>query len=556
MTRFLKLLSLRTKIVGTTALILVVFLVTSGYALYSMSNIGEELVLVSEKDLPLSVVVSEVTRHQLEQHIALEAAMRFAHSLGPRSDRVGEAIQRFSDLSDQISQQLSRAHQIASSVQDMGVPRLVEEFQQIDNALTQYEVDHRHLEQRVGQGFSGLQNGDLQAAEKALSGVEAQIKELDKSLLTLTADIMEFTQASATSATLHEASALRVVAFLVVVSAIVGLLVSWLVAGTIADGVRKAVVTASGDLTQEIRVDSKDEIGELLHAMNGMRKKLLAMISQISSITAQLAAASEEMSVITDQTARTIDDQRSETDQLATAMNEMAATAQEIAHSISNTANAVTEASAHADDGRTTVERSISEISRLASDIESSAQAIRNLEQTSTTIGSVLQVIQAIAEQTNLLALNAAIEAARAGDHGRGFAVVADEVRALASRTHTSTQEIEQMISELQTVSHQAVTSMEHNRKQAGKTVDFATEAGTKLGTITGVMVAINDMATQIASASEQQVGVANDITANIVRLNTMSEQTAESAEETATAGQDLTRMANELQEIVVQFQV
>ena len=103
-------------------------------------------------------------------------------------------------------------------------------------------------------------------------------------------------------------------------------------------------------------------------------------------------------------------------------------------------------------------------------------------------------------------------------------------------------------------MSHEAVTSMDNNRKQVSKTVEFAAGAGTKLATITEVMSSINDMATQIASASEQQVGVTDEINSNIVRLNRMTEQTAQGAEETATAGRDLTRMASELQSIVVQF--
>jgi len=552
--RFLNALNLRTKIVGTAVLILLIFSISSGYTLYSMAGISNELTLISEKDLPLTQVISEVTVHQLEQTIAYGNAIRFAYSDGVKSASVKESIGRFRTLSIAVDEEIERAHDIAISANETSDERTRSEFEKIDAAIKDITVSHKAFEQEVEQAFDALLRADFETVGSVSASIDDHAEELDHALEDLQQEIVAFTRQSAVIATAHEKTALNTTMFLVAISIVVGLLVSWIVASAIIRGIRKAIVTASGDLSQEIVVDSRDEVGELLEAMNGMRQQLLAMIGQISNITAELAAAAEEMSVITEQTAHTIDQQGNETGQLSTAIHEMSATAQEIARNISDTATAVTEANQHAQEGRSTVEKSIDEIHALSDEIEVSTQAIKRLEETSATIGGVLQVIQSIAEQTNLLALNAAIEAARAGDHGRGFAVVADEVRALASRTHSSTREIDEMIGKLQSVSHEAVTSMDNNRKQVGKTVEFAAGAGTKLATITQVMSSINEMATQIASASEQQVGVTEEVNSNIVRLNAMSEQTAQGAEETATAGRDLTRMASELQSIVVQF--
>ncbi|MCC4284107.1 methyl-accepting chemotaxis protein [Marinobacter salarius] len=554
MNRFLNALNLRTKIVGTAVLILLIFSISSGYTLYSMAGISNELTLISEKDLPLTQVISEVTVHQLEQTIAYGNAIRFAYSDGVKSASVKESIGRFRTLSIAVDEEIERAHDIAISANETSDERTRSEFEKIDAAIKDITVSHKAFEQEVEQAFDALLRADFETVGSVSASIDDHAEELDHALEDLQQEIVAFTRQSAVIATAHEKTALNTTMFLVAISIVVGLLVSWIVASAIIRGIRKAIVTASGDLSQEIVVDSRDEVGELLEAMNGMRQQLLAMIGQISNITAELAAAAEEMSVITEQTAHTIDQQGNETGQLSTAIHEMSATAQEIARNISDTATAVTEANQHAQEGRSTVEKSIDEIHALSDEIEVSTQAIKRLEETSATIGGVLQVIQSIAEQTNLLALNAAIEAARAGDHGRGFAVVADEVRALASRTHSSTREIDEMIGKLQSVSHEAVTSMDNNRKQVGKTVEFAAGAGTKLATITQVMSSINEMATQIASASEQQVGVTEEVNSNIVRLNAMSEQTAQGAEETATAGRDLTRMASELQSIVVQF--
>jgi len=552
--RFLNALNLRTKIVGTAVLILLIFSISSGYTLYSMAGISNELTLISEKDLPLTQVISEVTVHQLEQTIAYGNAIRFAYSDGVKSASVKESIGRFRTLSIAVDEELERAHDIAISANETSDERTRSEFEKIDTAIKDITVSHKAFEQEVEQAFDALLRADFETVGSVSASIDDHAEELDHALEDLQQEIVAFTRQSAVIATDHEKTALNTTMFLVAMSTLVGLLVSWIVASAIIRGIRKAIVTASGDLSQEIVIDSRDEVGELLEAMNGMRQQLLAMIGQISNVTAELAAAAEEMSVITEQTAHTIDQQGNETGQLSTAIHEMSATAQEIARNISETANAVAEANQHAQEGRSTVEKSVDEIYALSDEIEVSTKAIKRLEETSATIGGVLQVIQSIAEQTNLLALNAAIEAARAGDHGRGFAVVADEVRALASRTHSSTREIDEMIGKLQSVSHEAVTSMDNNRKQVGKTVEFAAGAGTKLATITEVMSSINAMATQIASASEQQVGVTEEVNSNILRLNTMSEQTAQGAEETATAGRDLTRMASELQSIVVQF--
>ncbi len=185
-----------------------------------------------------------------------------------------------------------------------------------------------------------------------------------------------------------------------------------------------------------------------------------------------------------------------------------------------------------------------------------SSKAISDVDNYSETIGSVIDVITGIAEQTNLLALNAAIEAARAGEQGRGFAVVADEVRALAERTRQSTEEINEMISKLRHVSREAVSSMNENQSQVNITVLSANEAGTALQAIDQSMEHINGMATQIASASEQQVSVTEEMNVNLSRINAISNQTAEGAEETASASQNLTRMATDLQSIVEEFRV
>ncbi|MCP4406535.1 MAG: methyl-accepting chemotaxis protein, partial [Gammaproteobacteria bacterium] len=315
-------------------------------------------------------------------------------------------------------------------------------------------------------------------------------------------------------------------------------------------------VERDADLTRMMENDSKDELGEAASAFNSMLRTFQSSMNQVSGATSQLATTAEETSVITEQTNQAVDQQLAETTQLATAMTEMSATIQEVATNTSNTANAATDVNDQAAAGQQAMRETIGQIDQLTDEVESAAGVIQQLEQYSEEIGSVLDVIKSIAEQTNLLALNAAIEAARAGEQGRGFAVVADEVRNLASKTQTSTEEINQMIEKLQSGARQAVAAMDLSRKKAHGSKEQASVTGAALTTIVESIGRINDMSIQISSAAEEQSAVADEISKNVVQINSMTEQTSVGAKQTSAAGGDLTRLASDLQGMVAQFKV
>jgi methyl-accepting chemotaxis protein len=291
-------------------------------------------------------------------------------------------------------------------------------------------------------------------------------------------------------------------------------------------------------------------------SFNQMLGKLHNSMREVSASTGQLAAAAEELSAITIETNNAIELQRSETDQVATAMNEMTATVQEVASSATTAAEAAHGADRESQGGRKVVQETMDAIDKLAQDVEGTAVIIRRLEGETENIGSVLDVIRGIAEQTNLLALNAAIEAARAGEQGRGFAVVADEVRSLASRTQTSTQEIQGMIEKLQGEARNAVRAMEQGQERAQEGVAKAASAGESLQAITTAVGSINDMNAHIASAAEEQSAVADEINRNIVNISQVADQNTENVMQTSKASEELAHLASQLQNLVARFKV
>ncbi|ELQ13933.1 methyl-accepting chemotaxis protein [Pseudomonas syringae] len=311
---------------------------------------------------------------------------------------------------------------------------------------------------------------------------------------------------------------------------------------------------AAGDLTRQLSVAGSDEASRLMTALNTMSGNLRTTIHEISGASAQLSTAAVEMTSITESADRTLQQQNSEIEQAATAVNEMSAAVEEVARNATSTSQAAQQSSLSADLGNQRVNETLTAMQNLTGLVEGSSAQVTALAGQAQDISKVLGVIRGIAEQTNLLALNAAIEAARAGEQGRGFAVVADEVRALAHRTQTSTQEVEQMISAIQAGSSATVESMQKSTEEVHSTRKTAEDAGESLRQITNSVLEINNRNLQIAAASEQQAHVARDVDRSLVSIRDLAVQSSEGTRQTLIASTELSQLAVNLNDLVLRF--
>ncbi len=347
---------------------------------------------------------------------------------------------------------------------------------------------------------------------------------------------------------------------LIVILALISTM-SWLVATAVTKPVamlHKVMrdVSANSDLSLLANIDGKDEIAQMAVSFNDMLTIFKESILQVSSVVSQLASSAEELSAVTELTNNGIQKQYCDIDQVATAMHEMSKTVQEVASNTNNTAQATEEADKHTAKGHAVAGGAMGAINELVGEMKSASEVICGLESDTKDISVILDVIRGIAEQTNLLALNAAIEAARAGDHGRGFAVVADEVRLLAQRTQESVEEIEAMIRRLQDGALNAVKVVDNSHNMAGKSVELMSEATEVLNVINGTVSSINQMTLQIATAAEEQSSVAEEMNRNIINISQVAENNSQGAQQTSTASSELAKLAENLQSVISRFAV
>ncbi len=311
-----------------------------------------------------------------------------------------------------------------------------------------------------------------------------------------------------------------------------------------------------GDLVSRLPVTSEDELGKLARSFNRFLDQLQGLVRQLLGDVGSLGQSTGSLRQISLRVDNISESQRTQLASLVTAFNEISQAVHDISRHAQLTSDQTHLAQTSANQGMQLLNRNVEMNHQLSGSIQDAAKMVSQLADESEKITSVLDVIRGIAEQTNLLALNAAIEAARAGEQGRGFAVVADEVRTLASRTQRSTEDIQQMIASLKQGVQSAVQAMERGSSQMAETLGMADKTRNSLVEIQQMVTQVLDMNFQIASATEEQSSVMDEVNRSVSELNGLTEEAAALSGSVLQTGNDLDALAQQLSGRVRQLKV
>ncbi|MFN4327055.1 MAG: methyl-accepting chemotaxis protein [Azonexus sp.] len=313
---------------------------------------------------------------------------------------------------------------------------------------------------------------------------------------------------------------------------------------------------AEGKLTDDIDIEGRDETGLLLCNLAVMQASLKAMLDNIKTASQAIDQRCQQLEMQMQRVAEQSEQQQASVEGVAAATEEFSQSVQEVAANVQETAAAARDSQEKVSQSNTNINQSMLATTRVVEAVQASNSTIDQLNQSIAKIGDITRVIADIASQTNLLALNAAIEAARAGEQGRGFAVVADEVRKLAERTTASTADINTTVSEIQTVTAQAVSSMTLAANEVDTGIGMLRESVAGLQGIAESASVVTQMSTQISDASRQQGIASEEVAQSMQQITDLIEQNTASARAARQAADELLHTSHELAALISSFEL
>jgi methyl-accepting chemotaxis protein len=516
-----KVLGLRTKICLPFALSAIALLIIGLLSTLTFRDLVSDTDDIANNSLP---AISEVLNADRDLYQALVAQTNLvdAAALGQTTES------HLAEFNENAQQALDRMNSAVKRLQGTG----------ISGKVAGFESAYQRWMQAAEQSMALAESGARQAAQSALKGdSQTSFDALRRFFDVAGAHADEQAKLSATHAS-EEALSRSVMilgASILTVLVCVALFIIFLRLIVNSIGTLKKqldnIAEGEGDLTQRVPVETNDDLGQLATSFNQVLANLQSMVGSIQTLSENLGKGATQLSTAARDNNDGINRQNDLISMVATAINEMQSAIEEVAGNASRAADVTRHAQETSEKGGRIIHDSSTQVQTLAEQILKAVEVIRKLSEDSKNITSVLEVIRGVAEQTNLLALNAAIEAARAGEQGRGFAVVADEVRTLAQRTQQSTEDIQRMITTLQTGVSDIVSVMETGSEQAGETERLATEAEKELKTILESMNDIMDVNASVASATEEQTQVVEEINRNIVNINELASESSRRSE-------------------------
>lgn len=339
-----------------------------------------------------------------------------------------------------------------------------------------------------------------------------------------------------------------------------GLIISIAILMRIRRGFSSAQIAAKsiaeGNLTCDIPVEGKDEIGQLVAQVTIMRNNLQELIGDLGTSIERLSIDTTELRNVANESANVASNQSEGASSIAAAVEELSVSIDQVEEHSGEARKITIKSANRAIESTSKIDLIADEIKDIAASVEGTASEMRSLEAVSNEISTIIKVISEVADQTNLLALNAAIEAARAGELGRGFAVVADEVRKLAEKTNHSSKEINLMITNIQGAAHAVVLAMESGVDRVSKGVTLSRDAAAFMGEIRADQAEVTQSVDGIASGLSEQALAAREIAGKIEKISQGTEELALKAKQTNESAASLERLTRHLGELAGHFKV